>query len=268
MKPKKSRPILAAAIKGLLGVICLSGLGGYKETGPMILALILGVGLLAWAVLPFLKKKKKTIFQHVQATREDEPPTPEEPEKIEYPFVNLGMANALSPVDFIVLDTETTGFSPKDDKVIEFAAVKIQNGKETWFSSLVNPGRPIPTSSKKIHGISDEDVKDAPAFKQLLPELEMFLDPDLPIIGQNVTYDLRMLWWEYHDAGRDIPSFRFVDTYKLAKKAFPGRESYALSSLIHDYRLIEGEQTHRAESDVAATLALYRRCCSELAGKK
>lgn len=195
---------------------------------------------------------------------EAERSAPSDPDTVNYPFVNLGMGRALEPRDFIVLDTETTGFSPRDDKIIEVAALKIRDGEGTWFHSLVDPGRRIPLSSRKVHGITDADVAAAPSFAQILPELDAFLDPSLPIVGQNVHYDLRMLWWAYHDAGVEMGARSFIDTYKLAKKAFPGRDSYSLASLIRDYQLIEGEQRHRSESDVEAALALYRLCREKL----
>lgn len=188
-----------------------------------------------------------------------QPATPE-PEKVDYPFHSYGIAKADGLEDFIVLDTETTGFSPRDDKIIEVAALKVQNGETTRFHSLVNPGRRIPQSSVRVHGITDADVAAAPTFAQILPGLDAFLDPSLPIVGHSVTYDLRMLWWAYHDAGADIGPRLHIDTAKLAKKAFPGRASYSLASLIRDYDLIPGEQTHRSESDVDATLALYHLC--------
>lgn len=193
-------------------------------------------------------------------------PAPAEQEKINYPFVNCGISRALDPVDFIVFDTETTGFTPGEDKIIELAAIKLRGGEVARFHSLVNPGRRIPQRARAVHGINDADVAGAPSFAQILPALDAFLDPDLPVVGHNVLFDLKFLWWEYHDAGQEIFPRRFIDTYKLAKKTLPGRQSYSLASLIHDYSLIEGEQAHRSESDVDATLALYELLRGE-AGK-
>lgn len=261
-RKRKKHPILGAVVKAFLGVVFLSGLGLYEETGPMILALVLGLGLLVWAVWPFIKGRKS---RGEAAPQEVEDGTwSSDPDDVDYPFTAMRLPGASELRDFIVLDTETTGFSPRDDKIVEVGALKIRNGVETRFHSLVNPGRRIPKRAKEVHKISDADVAQAPAFAQILPALDAFLDPDLPIVGQSVHYDLRMLWWAYHDAGAEISPRKYVDTYRLAKKAFPGRQSYALASLIHDYHLIEGEQTHRSESDVDATLALYRLCCTEL----
>ena len=185
-------------------------------------------------------------------------------DRVQYPFQNVGMAHACEPVDFIVFDVETTGFSPKEDKIIEVSALKYKGGRVTRFHSLVNPGRRIPQKTIAVHGITDAMVARAPAFKKIASKLDAFLEPNLPIVGHNVRFDLRLLWWEYHDAGRNLGTRWFVDTYELSRKAMPGRSSYALASLIHDYRLIPGEQTHRTDSDVDATLELYRICRDRL----
>lgn len=251
---KNKRAFWKLALKVLFALIFLVSGAGFVS-----------VALLVWAAWPFLPKKKApSAVQPVAAQ-----PTPRQavdtPGNVDYPFRNIGIAHAADPADYIVFDTETTGFSPRDDKIIELAALKWQGGQVTRFHTLVNPGRRIPQRSIDVHGITDADVAGAPTFAQILPDLDAFLDPALPIVGQNVLFDLRILWWEYHDAGRDLAPRVFVDTYKLAKKAFPGRDSYALASLIRDYQLIPGEQTHRSESDVDATLALYRLCREKLA---
>ncbi|MBR6115046.1 MAG: 3'-5' exonuclease [Oscillospiraceae bacterium] len=268
----KKRPIWLTI---LAVILCLSGfaaLGSMDSFGENAFALVVALCCLYWLLSPLLPKgwlRRITTRKHAEAAGETVPQRPaSDPVKVDYPFHSYGMARAIEPSDFIVLDTETTGFSPRDDKIIEVGALKIRNGETTRFHSLINPGRRIPQSSIRVHGITDADVAAAPSFAQILPDLDSFLDRDLPIVGQSVTYDLQMLWWAYHDACADIGERRYIDTAKLAKKAFPGRKSYSLASLIEDYELIPGEQQHRSESDVDATLALYRLCCDELGGKK
>ena len=253
------KPILSSAIKGIIGLAFVSA--AFRQDTPLgvFIGLAIGAGLLWWAARPFIRKNKTAPAAEPARTE-----GPKAPQQVSYPFASYGMARAATVRDYIVFDTETTGFSPQDDKIIELAAVKIRGGKVTRFHSLINPGRRIPQKSRDVHGISDADVAKAPTFAKILPALDAFLDPDLPIVGHNVLFDLRMLWWEYHDAGRSLSSRLYINTYDMAKKAFPGRSSYALASLIHDYGLILGEQTHRSESDVDATLALFRLCCDRL----
>lgn len=255
------KKIIWTAVLLFLGSAVVSGIW---SSSPVI-ALIVAIGfLLLLGRIWKIGKRKKTKDKEPASAAPSEP----DPETVDYPFTNLGMAKAADPCDYIVFDTETTGFSPREDKIIELAAIKIQNGSVTRFHSLVNPGRRIPKRSQAVHKITDADVTDAPTFSQILPAFDAFLDPELPIVGQNVLFDLRILWWEYHDAGREIAPRSFIDTYKMAKKAFPGRDSYSLESLIHDYKLIDGEQSHRSESDADATMALYRLCCEKLKSGK
>ncbi|MDE7249653.1 MAG: 3'-5' exonuclease, partial [Lachnospiraceae bacterium] len=76
--------------------------------------------------------------------------------------------------DYVVFDLETTGISCRIDRVVEISAIKVENGQITGeFTSLVNPGCPIPYAASQVNGITDEMVKDAPVFDKVLAE---FLD--------------------------------------------------------------------------------------------
>ena len=78
------------------------------------------------------------------------------------------------PIAFF--DLETTGVDPAKDRIVEIAIIKLlPGGGRDTFVRRVNPEMPIPPSSTEIHGISDEDVKDAPTFKQLAHEVKQFI---------------------------------------------------------------------------------------------
>lgn len=71
--------------------------------------------------------------------------------------------------DYVIFDLETTGISLKKDEVIEISAVKVRAGQVIGeFTSLVNPGRPIPHSASAVNGITDDLVADAPLFCNVL----------------------------------------------------------------------------------------------------
>ena len=89
----------------------------------------------------------------------------------------------------VFLDTETTGIG-LGDVVIEVAVVDT-NG-EMLFNSLINPERPIPEESSKVHGITDEMVRDAPTMCQVWPEIEAVLK-DRAIGIYNAEFDMRLL---------------------------------------------------------------------------
>src|ERR1700743_1572078 len=94
----------------------------------------------------------------------------------------------------IFFDLEATGVDPAKDRIVELALVKIMpDGKRDKYTKRVNPGVPIPAEVTKIHGISDEDVKNAPTFKQIAHSLfDWMRGADLA--GYNSSkYDLPLL---------------------------------------------------------------------------
>ena len=85
------------------------------------------------------------------------------------------MLQLTKPLAFI--DLETTGVNLATDRIIEIAIVKVlPDGKRSVKRKLINPGMPIPKQSSDVHGITDEMVKDAPAFKEVAHELKQMLD--------------------------------------------------------------------------------------------
>ena len=96
---------------------------------------------------------------------------------------------------YIVLDTETTGFSPEyGDRIVEVAAIKILNGEiqsKNSFSTLINPQRPIPPGATRIHKISDSMVQQAPEFKDIAEQLHEFCQNTDYIFMHNAKFDLR-----------------------------------------------------------------------------
>ena len=94
----------------------------------------------------------------------------------------------------VFFDLETTGVDPAKDKIVELAFVKLlPDGKRETITKRVNPGIPIPPEVTKIHGISDEDVKNCPVFKQIAHDLyEWMRGCDLG--GYNsIKFDLPLL---------------------------------------------------------------------------
>ena len=89
----------------------------------------------------------------------------------------------------IVLDTETTGLDFTKEKIIEFAAIRLENGKiKDTFQTLINPEQHIRKSSMAIHGISQEMVADAPTEKEILPQIAEFIG-EYPIVAHNAIFD-------------------------------------------------------------------------------
>ena len=79
---------------------------------------------------------------------------------------NTGIAQQLTNLVFI--DTETTGFSPVNNRIIEIGLVRVENGKVVdQYKSVINPGVPIPDESYKITGIRKKEMKVAPSLAEV-----------------------------------------------------------------------------------------------------
>ena len=93
----------------------------------------------------------------------------------------------------IVLDTETTGLDYTKEKIIEFAAIRLENGKiKDTFQTLINPEQHIRKSSMAIHGITQEMVADAPTEAEILPKIAEFIG-EYPIVAHNAIFDYTFL---------------------------------------------------------------------------
>ncbi|MDR0484901.1 MAG: DNA polymerase III subunit epsilon [Alphaproteobacteria bacterium] len=128
----------------------------------------------------------------------------------------------------ILLDVETTGFYyDRDDKIVELACVEIFDDKQMQaeFHYYINPQRDIPAETTKVHGISNEMVKDSPVFAGVVEEFLNFVG-DSEIIAHNAKFDMSFINAELKKVGKDIinPN-RFIDTLKLAQDKFPGQRN-------------------------------------------
>lgn len=120
-----------------------------------------------------------------------------------------------------IFDIEATGLNVTQDRIVELAIIKIDpEGNRSEFLRRVNPEIPISTEAESIHGISNEDVKDCPTFKELLPELEAFLG-DTDFAGYNSNkFDLPMLAEELLRAEStfDLASKKHIDVQNIFHK--------------------------------------------------
>lgn len=157
-------------------------------------------------------------------------------------------ATPVSDVTFVAFDTETTGFSPEDDRVIEVGVVKFRNGRvleeRSW---LVDPKRYIPKGVQLVHGISNEDVKGQPGFKEFYPEFEAFIEGAV-LMAHNAPFDVSFMAAEIRRAGLAKPRNPVIDSLRLFRRWFPASESYALSS-VAEHAKIPTDILHRAAAD-------------------
>lgn len=162
----------------------------------------------------------------------------------------------LRALTYVVFDTETTGLEPsRGDEMVAIAGVRIVNGRllrGEVFSTLVNPGRKIPSSSARIHGITDELVADAAPAAAVLPRFRDFVG-DGVLIAHNAPFDMAFLEKRQTDAGVNFDG-PVLDTVLLAAHIFGRSESLTLDALAARFGIVIPPETrHTALGDSLAT---------------
>jgi ATP-dependent DNA helicase DinG len=167
---------------------------------------------------------------------------------------------------FIVVDFETTGSHPRQgDSIIQIGAVTVDDGEITeCYSTLVNPGQPIPSFITSLTGISDEMVADAPTIEEVLPDLLRMLD-GRTFVAHNASFDLLFLQEALHSQGYYTFDGYVLDTVELSRFLLPMQGSYRLAELADDLE-IEHENPHQADSDAMATANLLLKLLKILGG--
>ena len=181
---------------------------------------------------------------------------------VPHPFRMPTPATKFANITFVVFDTETTGFSPVKDRLVEIGAVKIRNGEvlgeKTW---LINPQRYIPYFVQEVHHITPEMVRDKPVFAEVYPEFLEFIDGAV-LVAHNAPFDVRFIAAEALRNGFPVPKNAVLDSLTLFKRWHPDLKSHTVSSLIELFGIdTEGLQAHRATDD---SIFVYRAIQSEL----
>jgi DNA polymerase-3 subunit epsilon len=152
----------------------------------------------------------------------------------------------------IFFDLETTGIDVATDRIVEISYLKVfPNGDEESKTMKINPTIPIPAKVTAIHGITDEDVKDAPKFNEIAKSLaRIFEGSDFAGYNSN-KFDLPLLAEEFLRAGTDIDlkKRKFVDIQVIFHK----KEQRTLSAAYKFYCEKELVNAHSAEADTYAT---------------
>lgn len=169
----------------------------------------------------------------------------------------------------IVFDTETTGFDPaKGDKIVEIGAIRIYdkmrtNDPKDTFHLLVNPERDIPQEVVKVHGITNEKVKDAPVFKDIADDFLAFIG-DAPLVAHNASFDMKFLNAELQQIGVSALQNEVVDTLPIARRQFPGARA-TLDALCSRFEVDLSERTfHGALLDSQLLADVYLHLCGGL----
>lgn len=172
----------------------------------------------------------------------------------------------LQSLTFTVFDLETTGGSPAGDRILEFGAIRVEDGAPgRAFSSLVNPGVPIPPFITGLTGIREDMVAGAPPFEALAPAISDFL-ADSVLVSHNLPFDLGFLNRALTRHGGYVVANPGLCTVRLGRRLLPQLPDRRLDT-VAAYFGFSFEARHRALDDARVTARILLRFV-ELLGER
>ncbi len=157
----------------------------------------------------------------------------------------------LCDLDFIAFDVETTGLSAIACKLVELSAVRfrLSGGEMEIFSELINPECEIPPEVTRIHGITDEMVRDSLTNKEVIPMFLQFIGKrPCVLVAHNAPFDVGFLKVAVARLGIEVPSVTVLDTLNLSRSLVDGVSDYKLKTLAQHFEILDGDY-HRALAD-------------------
>ncbi len=168
--------------------------------------------------------------------------------------------------DYVVFDLETTGLSPVTDRIIEISAVKVRGGKvQDTFSTLVNPGRPIPAAASRVNGITDAMVMDAPVLKAVWGRFLDFIGNEI-LVGHNIhSFDMKFLNAAMQEFYRQDLENDYIDTLYMARNCMKNLSRHRLVDLAACFG-ISTQGAHRALNDCMMNQKCFEEMGRRMAG--
>ena len=164
----------------------------------------------------------------------------------------------LTELTCTVFDTETTGLDPSRDEIISIGAVRIVNGRilsEECFDQLVDPRRPVPPESIRVHGILPERLNGQPTIAQVLPSFQRFAE-DTVLVGHNAAFDLRMFQVKAASTGVVFTN-PVLDTMLLSAAVNPSLKEHNLDAIARRLLGRSIAARHTALGDALATAEIF-----------
>ena len=154
--------------------------------------------------------------------------------------------------DYVALDLEMTGLSPRKDAILEIGAVKVRDMEVTeTYTAMVNPGFPVPEHVTELTGITTEMAQQGREIHTVLPEFLEFCGQSV-ILGHNIGFDFGFLQQNAANMGKTFPDMA-IDTLAIARKFLPELPSRKLGDLCDYYHIRDGT--------VRATMRMRRAGC-------
>jgi len=167
----------------------------------------------------------------------------------------------------VVLDTETTGLSPKNgDRLVEIGCVELENHVATGevFHCYINPERDMPAEAEAVHGLTAEFLADKPVFSEVASSFLEFVGSS-PLVIHNSAFDLGFINNELEALGEcNIPNSQAIDTVSLARSRYPGAPA-SLDALCRRFSI---DNSRRSKHGALLDAELLAEVYLELRGGK
>ena len=163
---------------------------------------------------------------------------------------------------YVLLDLETTGATPTQDRITEIGLIRYENGIEVGrWTTLINPEVSISPFIQRLTGITQSMVKNAPTFFEVRNTLLDWVD-DAVLCAHNVRFDYGFLKNEFKRIGITFQK-KLLCTVKLSRKLYPQHKGHGLDAIIERFKLV-GENRHRAMSDTEMMAAFIAAAFNDL----
>jgi DNA polymerase III subunit epsilon len=175
-------------------------------------------------------------------------------------------ATSLTRLEYVIVDVETTGWSPEDARITEIGAVRMRAGQVLGeFSTLVDPAMPVPPDIEALTGISSQMVASAPRPQDVLPAWLRFAQGGV-LTAHNAPFDLGFLTAACGSCGLPWPDFAVLDTVALARQVLvQGEVPDCKLGTLAAYFETPAAPSHRALADARATAAVLDVLITRLA---
>ncbi len=170
--------------------------------------------------------------------------------------------------EYVVFDTETTGFTPFSDQMIEIGAVKIKNGIITdRFDELINPYRKLPNKIVELTNITDEMLRDKDSEENVTKRFLDFVG-NLPMVAHNAKFDIGFISAAMNKYNLGEFKNTVLDTMGMARSLYPNWKNHKLSTLVKNLEVPWDEDSHhRADYDSEGTAIGFYKMAKVLSNR-